>query len=119
MPSSYELNKQTITLLLRYALADSPRFLEPGEMYTIQLTFYRKRRAPTSKKDKRILEKECPYGGVCVGKPDVDNALGTLMDAANAVIYEDDSEVVEAKVARRWAKQTGAKIVFKKLGKYG
>lgn len=119
MTSSYELNKQTVTLVIRYALANAPRFLDPGSMYTVDCTLYRKRRKPLSKSDAEDLDRECPYGGVCPGKPDVDNALGTVMDAANSVIYEDDSQVVDSHVVRRWAKNTGAVIVFKKLGKYG
>lgn len=39
----------------------------------------------------------------CNKKPDVDNALKTVMDALNSRAYQDDVQIARATVERRWA----------------
>lgn len=36
-------------------------------------------------------------------KPDIDNALKLYLDALNKCAYDDDAQVVEGRVLRRWA----------------
>lgn len=37
-----------------------------------------------------------------VGRPDVDNLQKAIMDAMNGVVYEDDAQVADVQLSRRW-----------------
>lgn len=118
MAASYVTNKRQIAWVLRSAMSLRPGFLDSNSVYSIQLVFYRKRRKPKSKADAAEMERSWPIGGLCPGKPDVDNALGTLMDAATSVVYGDDSQVASAWIERRWALEEGAFFRIIKHGPY-
>lgn len=55
---------------------------------------------PKSYTKKRSLE--CLTGVYCDKKPDGDNVLKIVCDALNGVAYDDDKQVVSAKVIKKW-----------------
>lgn len=119
MPKAYVLNKKSVTLLLQQLVIYKPGFMDSVSLFVCEIVLYRKRRKPKSKADLALMERTMPFGGLCTGKPDADNALGTLMDAANSVVYVDDQQVAIALVERRWAEDDGAFIRLRKLAGYG
>lgn len=115
MPQDYTLNIQDLQWKLRTALMGSPGFMSATAMYRVTLVGFRKRRKATTPRQQAKLDQECPLGGLATGKPDVDNMLGTVMDAATSILYADDVQVVDARVARLWSDQFGAILQIEKL----
>lgn len=44
-------------------------------------------------------------------RPDVDNVLKTVLDALNGVAYEDDKQVVDVILHKRYDREAGIKVV--------
>lgn len=114
MKKNYTLNKEMVQWNLRQAIMGRPGFFSPDAMFVVHLILYRRRR----QKPTRAMRCLWPFGGFAKGKPDVDNAVGTLMDAANKVLYGDDDQVVSCLIERRWAKEDGAFVRVLKLDDY-
>lgn len=114
MPTSYVTNVDAIKFIIREYIAFYSRktdFLSSTHGYDQRIVGYRKRRKPKNKKDLEWLEKHRPYGGLCFGcsgAPDLDNFIGTLMDASNGVLYPDDRQVVASQEYRIWSDIWGA-----------
>ena len=59
---------------------------------------------PTSLSKKKQIE--CLDNKIkCIKKPDIDNITKAVMDALNKIAYEDDSQVVEINVTKRYHEQ--------------
>lgn len=111
MPSDYTANKDMIIWVLREALFARPGWFSSDHLFVQQSVMYRKRRKPRSKKDGALMDLETPYGWYAPGSsnsPDIDNFIGTIMDAGNGILYRDDSQIVSSLEERRWAKDFGA-----------
>jgi Holliday junction resolvase RusA-like endonuclease len=90
-------------------------FMSPTAQYRVLLIGLRKRRQAKTARQLALRDLECPLNQFATGKPDVDNLLGTVMDAATAILYADDLQVVDARVVRLWADQFGATLQIDKL----
>jgi len=55
----------------------------------------------SEKKKRSCLSGETPH----IKKPDIDNITKVVMDALNKIAYEDDSQVVEINVMKRYCEQ--------------
>ena len=47
----------------------------------------------------------------CKHKPDVDNVAKIIMDSLNGILYEDDSQVVELMIKRKWADEASVHVL--------
>lgn len=115
MPQDYTLNIQDLQWRLRIAAMSNLGFMSPSAQYRVLLVGFRKRRQAKTARQIALRDQECPLGQFATGKPDVDNLLGTVMDAATAILYADDLQVVDARVARVWSEQFGAVLEIDKL----
>jgi Holliday junction resolvase RusA-like endonuclease len=48
-------------------------------------------------------------------KPDLDNVLKAVCDACNGVIFDDDKQVVDCEVSKRYSEKSGAVISVREL----
>lgn len=53
--------------------------------------------------------------GLVTGRPDADNILKLAGDAMNGIVYEDDSQISDAHIRRRYRDKPGADILIKAL----
>lgn len=51
-------------------------------------------------------------GWLVTVKPDIDNALKTVLDALNGVVYEDDKQVADVQVQKRYGRENAIRISF-------
>ena len=119
MPTSYSNQVQDIQWLLRSLLFDHPEFNTAGAIYAIEICLLRMRRRPKSKKEALVIDQTMPYGSFAPGKPDWDNAAGTLSDAGNKLLYPDDDRIVFGLVYRLLANRDAAIIKVIKLKPLG
>lgn len=49
------------------------------------------------------------------GKPDIDNYLKALADGLNGIVYADDSQIVSARVTKRYAVDPGVVVTVRSL----
>ncbi len=49
-------------------------------------------------------------------KPDLDNLIKCIKDACNQVVYRDDSQIVEIKARKRYARRPGASVIVAPTG---
>lgn len=110
LPGSYRVNVQELRHEFRRVLFARPGFCSPHALYRVTIFAYRKRRIPRSKREQALLESTCPLGSFADGKPDVDNLLGTVMDAATLIVYPDDARVADAHVVKIWSDRPGARV---------
>jgi len=113
MPAKYICNIENMRWLLRAAMFEKPAFLSATARYILVVHLRKKRRKKRSKSDD--LNQECPLGDLAKGKPDWDNAGGTISDAASKILYDDDAQVVCGLVYRTWSEEDGAEIKIYKL----
>ncbi|MCY1585609.1 RusA family crossover junction endodeoxyribonuclease [Staphylococcus pettenkoferi] len=90
MPKSYEDHKQDIQWQLPMLMIDKPIKLE--------LEFYFPPLKSWSKK--KCNEMIGQYKGK---KPDIDNLMKTVLDAANKHLWQDDGQIVEIKSFKRFS----------------
>ena len=50
-------------------------------------------------------------------RPDLDNLCKQIMDAANGVLWEDDSQVFSLFASKRWGEEPGTDLSLEKLEK--
>lgn len=118
MPSSYVNNKDQIQWLLREVLFERPEFFSaasPFKILTLQLRPIPKGR---SKRDREQIRSERPPGSYARGNrrvADLDNMVGTLMDAGVGILWADDDQVVSSTEDRIWADFPGAVWCIQKL----
>lgn len=121
MPKAYVNNKEVIRWVLRQAVsfrAGKDPFLSAQHGYVQNIVSLRKRRNPKSKKEVPELEASRPYGGWCFGSSlsaDLDNFIGTIMDAAQGVLYVNDNQVVKSSEERVWSDVWGADYTIQKV----
>lgn len=70
---------------------------------------------PKTAKRKRMPDKIQP-GDICMGKPDCDNILKSIMDGLNKVAYKDDAQVYDVHCTRRYADEPGVKVTIITVG---
>lgn len=58
---------------------------------------------------KRAATNKTPY---FVQRPDVDNLAKSLLDALNGVAYNDDAQIVDLRVQKRWSADEDKYEVF-------
>jgi len=114
-------NKEAITWILRQAVAfraNMRNVLSANHGYIQDVVAFRKLRKPKSKKDIDWLAHYRPQGGWCHGSSwaaDLDNFVGTLMDASQAVLYPNDCMVVKSTEQRVWYDDWGADYTLTKV----
>jgi Holliday junction resolvase RusA-like endonuclease len=47
------------------------------------------------------------------GKPDLDNFTKALSDALNGIVYADDSQIVSARITKRYGEEPGAAVTVR------
>jgi Holliday junction resolvase RusA-like endonuclease len=115
MPKSYCLQVQDIQWLLRSAIFQAGDFFSVESQYAVEIRLVRKRRKPKSKKEAAIFDTVIPLGSFATGKPDWDNAAGTMADAGNGITYGDDDQIVLGLVYRVFGEEDGASVLLVKL----
>jgi Holliday junction resolvase RusA-like endonuclease len=118
MPEDYMTHVESLQWMLRSLIFNRLSLFSANKAYAVEIAMKRKRRKPKSKKDAVELERNNPYGWFAQGKPDWDNAAGTLCDACNKIIYGDDAQVVMGLAYRVYASEPGAQILIVKLKDY-
>lgn len=101
MPSSYLASRKGVEWLLSQALSGRPGFFSASRLYSIWAISFMRRPKARNKKEAALMAELFPDGYHVDGKPDVDNFVGTLMDAAERLVYENDSQVVDSRAERR------------------
>ena len=51
-------------------------------------------------------------GDFVLTKPDIDNALKTVLDALNGVVYEDDKQVADVQMQKHYGRENAIRISF-------
>lgn len=115
MPQDYTTHVHDLQWIFRDRLFQRPNFFSATAAYAIEVCLYRKRAKPKNKKHALIIDVDTPYGSLATGKPDWDNAAGTVSDAGNGILYKDDAQIVYAGVLRVLAAFNGARIEIFKL----
>lgn len=115
MPQDYTTHVHDLQWIFRDCLFRKPGFFSATAAYAIEVCLYRKRAKPKNKKHALVIDQETPYGSLTPGKPDWDNAAGTVSDAGNGILYRDDAQIVFAMVSRVLAAFNGARIEIFKL----
>ena len=115
MPKAYSLQVQDIQWMLRSKMFEHGNFLSQEHQYAIEIKLIRKRRKPKSKKEALTFDEIIPPGSFAHGKPDWDNAAGTMSDAGNGMIYGDDDQIVMGLVYRIYGEEEGADVLVLKL----
>lgn len=115
MPQDYTTHVHDLQWIFRDCLFRKPGFFSATAPYVIEVALYRKRAKPKNKKHARTIDAEIPYGSLASGKPDWDNAAGTVSDAGNGILYRDDAQIVLAVVYRVFAAFNGARLDIYKL----
>ena len=115
MPQEYTINVSEVQWKLRTATMRAPGFLSPTAQYRVLVVAFRKRRQAKAPGQILRRDQECPLGCFAIGKPDLDNLIGTIMDAATSLLYADDRQVVDERAIRLWADQDGAQLRVEKL----
>ncbi len=118
LPSEYVLNKENVSAVLEEVLFDFPLFFDPVARFTVRVLQFRKRPKLTKAEEARY-NIEHPYGSLALAGSlaDTDNMVGTLMDAAQGLVYADDKQVVSSKEDRVWMPKGGAYWEICKLEK--
>ena len=57
-------------------------------------------------KKKRLLM----AGEPIIGAPDIDNQVKSILDALNGIVFEDDKQVSDLTVSRRWGETNNFRI---------
>ncbi len=47
------------------------------------------------------------------GKPDIDNYLKSLADGMNGIVYVDDSQIVSARITKRYGEEPGVAVTVR------
>lgn len=115
MPTRYATQVQDLQWSFRECLFRKPEFRSSAALYAIEVCLIRKRRKPKNKKEAATFDALIPLGSLASGKPDWDNAAGTLSDAGNGILYDDDDQIVMGFVMRIYGAYDGAVITFFKL----
>lgn len=115
MPQDYTTHVHDLQWIFRDRLFRKPNFFSATAPFAIEVCLLRKRAKPKNKAHAQVIDLETPYGSLVPGKPDWDNAAGTVSDAGNGILYKDDSQVVFAVVSRVFAAFNGARIDIFKL----
>jgi Holliday junction resolvase RusA-like endonuclease len=115
MPGDYTRHVADLQWGLRAAMLKQPRIFSATAKYAMEVKLLRKRRKPKNKKEALTIDTDLPMGSMIGGKPDWDNAAGTIADAGNKIIYDDDTQVVMALVYRVLSDHDGAEITIIKL----
>lgn len=115
MPQDYTTHVHDLQWIFRDRLFQKPNFFSATDPFAIEVCLFRKRAKPKNKAHAQVIDLETPYGSLAPGKPDWDNAAGTVSDAGNGILYKDDAQVVFALVSRVFAAFNGAKIEIFKL----
>lgn len=73
-----------------------------GEVKAIINVYHKVPKSYSKKRIQAIREgKELPQK-----KPDIDNIVKIVLDSLNKIAYDDDSQVVELEVKKRWTEET-------------
>lgn len=121
MCGDYLKNKEVIGWVFKEAFLQPRKqgsFLSADHGYVQRAVGLRKRRKAHGAKDAERLAEQCPLGGWCfgcAGSPDLDNLIGTIMDAANMLVYADDRQVVASSEERVWAEKYGMHYKISKV----
>lgn len=117
MPKAYTLQIQDLQWILRSALftPEAKGFFSTEASYAVEIKLVRKRRKPKSNKEALIFDSVLPPGAFAGGKPDWDNAAGTMSDAGNGILYGDDDQIVLGLVYRVYGDEDGAVVTVLKL----
>lgn len=115
MPQDYTTHVHDLQWIFRDCLFRKPNFFSATAPFAIEVCLYRKRAKPKNKKHALTIDTEMPYGSLAPGKPDWDNAAGTVSDAGNGILYRDDAQIVLAVVHRIYAAFNGARMEIFKL----
>lgn len=115
MPQDYTVHVHDLQWIFRDRLFQKPNFFSATAPYAIEVCLYRRRAKPKNKKHASTIDLETPMGSLTPGKPDWDNAAGTVSDAGNGLTYKDDAQIVFAVVSRVLAAFNGARIEIFKL----
>lgn len=115
MPQDYTTHVHDLQWIFRDRLFRKPNFFSATAPYAIEVCLYRKRAKPKNKKHALTIDTETPYGSLAPGKPDWDNAAGTVSDAGNGILYRDDAQIVLALVSRVFAAFNGARMEIFRL----
>ncbi|RXK19069.1 RusA family crossover junction endodeoxyribonuclease [Macrococcus sp. DPC7161] len=102
MPSSYTKHKEFIQKQM-------PQLLING---SIKLTVLFEMPMPKSWSNKKRKEKNKSHH---TNKPDIDNLLKTVLDAANGHMWLDDNQIVEIHSAKRYAEIPKIKIKLEEI----
>jgi Holliday junction resolvase RusA-like endonuclease len=94
--------------------AGEPR-IEGRVPLEIEVRIYVVRPKGHFKSDGATLSKQGLENPRPIKKPDTDNALKTVMDALNSRAYQDDVQVVDARVTRHWAKWPSTVIMIREV----
>lgn len=81
----------------------------PRPVY-LSVTFYRVRPSSHYRSNGLALNAEGDRRPWPTTKPDRGKTLRTIEDALTGVLYEDDAQVVEGVVAKRWGERAGARL---------
>ena len=115
MPKAYCMQINDIQWLLRQAMFSKLDFYSVDANYAVEIKLMRRRRKPKSKKEAFIFDSLVPLGSFAPGKPDWDNAAGTMADAGNGILYGDDDQIVLGLVYRTYGDIDGAEVTVMRL----
>lgn len=82
----------------------------------IEITFYMYIPKKTSKVR---IKKKCEGSILPTKKPDWDNMAKSITDALNGIAYEDDNQIVEAHIYKKFSMDPRAEVKITKLDKEG
>lgn len=119
MPGKYKVHVADLQWIIRQELFGKSQFFSTTARYVIEVQLLRKRRKPKNKKEAAIIDEILPMGSLVDGKPDWDNAAGTLSDAGEGLFYNNDSQVVFGVISRVYGAINGAAIKVVKLKPQG
>jgi len=68
---------------------------------------------PTSYSEKK---KHALNGGFCLNNADVDNYAKAILDGLNDYVFDDDRQVVDLRIVKRWALKGGFKVLIETRG---
>lgn len=99
--ASFEGKVKAVALVTMTACGHAPT---PDAVH-VEIAF--ERAMPVSWPKRKQLELR---GAPIVGAPDIDNQVKSILDAMNGIVFEDDKQVSDLTVSRRWGETSNFRI---------